>query len=251
MSNTAEKKIETKVAEEEGGAAEADICCANCGIAGVDDIKLEECGGRQSVRYCSNKCRELHREQHEGECNNRKALLHDRKLFTQPDINHLGECPICFLPMPLDESKSIFWSCCSEMICKGCDYANDINNGGDRCPFCRETVLDHEGFQKRLVKRVKANDPAALRHLGGMCYEEGDYDGAFEYLAKAAELGDLMAHYNLGYMYEKGEGVEEDEEKAVYYYEKAAIGGHPFARHNLACIEGRNGNIERSVGTSI
>jgi TPR repeat protein len=33
----------------------------------------------------------------------------------------------------------------------------------------------------------------------------------------------------------------------VYYWETAAIGGHPWARHNLAVIEKRIGNIERAV----
>jgi hypothetical protein len=104
------------------------MCCANCGIAEVDDIKLEECTDCDLVKYCSDKCkcREEHREQHEEECKNRKALLHDRKLFTQPDETHLGECPICFLPLPIDLSKSMFRTCCSESICKGCVYANMI-----------------------------------------------------------------------------------------------------------------------------
>ncbi len=97
------------------------------------------------------------------------------------------------------------------------------------------------------MKRAKANDPAALRQIGYKCYDEGDYDGAFEYYSKAAELGNADAHYRLGNMYGEGEGVEKDEEKAVYHYEKAAIGGHPNARNNLACIEGNNGRMERSV----
>ena len=48
-------------------------------------------------------------------------------------------------------------------------------------------------------------------------------------------------------MYHEGEGVEKDEEKAAYHWEKAAIGGHPQARYNLGSIEEENGNIERSV----
>jgi TPR repeat protein len=48
-------------------------------------------------------------------------------------------------------------------------------------------------------------------------------------------------------MYRKGRGVEKDEEKSVYHYEKAAIEGHPIARHMLAWVEEINGNIERSV----
>jgi len=33
----------------------------------------------------------------------------------------------------------------------------------------------------------------------------------------------------------------------VYHYEKAAIGGNPYARHNLAIIEYKNGRTERAV----
>jgi tetratricopeptide (TPR) repeat protein len=233
---------------------EADVCCANCGAAEVDDIKkLEECTDCDLVKYCSENCRENHRPEHVGECANRKALLHDRKLFTQPDETHLGECPLCFLPLPLDPENYAFHTCCSEIICKGCLYANYKSNLHDemkamRCPFCREpgTGDDKEG-NKMLTKRVEANDPAALSHKGWKCYDKGDYDASFEYYIKAAELGDLNAHYHLGLMYMNGEGVEKDEEKAVYHYEKAAIGGHPFARYNLACIENDNDHIERSV----
>ena len=57
----------------------------------------------------------------------------------------------------------------------------------------------------------------------------------------------MDSHYQLGILYWNGKGVEKDEEKAIYHYEKAAIGGHPIARHNLDCNEGRNGNIERAV----
>jgi hypothetical protein len=229
---------------------EADVC-ANCGAAEVDDIKLEICDGCDLVKYCSDNCREEHREKHEEECKNRKALLHDRKLFTQPDETHLGECPLCFLPLPLDKRKYGFYSCCSETICRGCVYANLMANIHDEmkarsCPFCREVAKTDED-RKRLMKRIKANDPAALRHVGLERYEERDYDGAFEYLTKAAELGDLMAHCQLGFMYALGRCVEKDEEKEVYHYEKAAIGGHPTARYNLACFEARNGRMERSV----
>ena len=227
--------------------AEADICCANCGAVEVDDIKLVECDGCDLVKYCGDKCKEEHREQHEEECKERVKELHDRKLFAQPDEIHLGECPLCFLPMPIHKRKSMYYSCCSEAICQGCIVANYRSNGDQRCPFCREPRPDKREFHKRLVKRVKANDPAALRHLGGNCYNEGDYDGAFEYFTKAAEWGNTDAHYRLGNRHYKGIGVDEDKEKVVYHWEKAAIGGHPDARHNLATIEEEHGNMERAV----
>ena len=45
--------------------------------------------------------------------------MHGKQLFTQPDISYHGECPICFLPLPIDESKSTMMSCCSKYICNG------------------------------------------------------------------------------------------------------------------------------------
>jgi tetratricopeptide (TPR) repeat protein len=249
MSNTAKEETEAK--EEEGGTADKNVC-VNCGIAAVDIIKLEECTDCDLVKYCSDKCREEHREQHEEHCKKRKAELHDKELFTQPDETHLGECPLCFLPMPIDPRKFAFYSCCSEIICKGCVYANYKSNGYDEmkarsCPFCREPRPEKGGEHKRMMKRIKAKDPAALNQMGGKFHIEGDYNGALEYYTKAAELGNAFAHYTLGNMYGEGEGVEKDEEKEVYHFERAAICGHPTARYNLGCHEGINGRVERAV----
>ncbi len=221
--------------------------CAKCGIAGVDDIQLEECDGCDLVLCGSDKCREEYREQHEEECQRRAEELHDRKLFRKPDVSHEGECPICFLPMPLDPTKTAFYSCCSQMICIGCDYANWKSSGRNRCPFCRESTVNNEEHRKRMMKRMKANDPAALCQMGTARYKEGDYDIAAKYWTKAAELGNVEAHYQLSTAYAAGKGVEKDEEKEVYHLEKAAIGGHPEARHNIGCVEEENGNTERAV----
>ena len=75
-------------------------------------------------------------------------------------------------------------------------------------------------------------------------FYEGDHDSSFEYLTKASELDDSEAHFRLGMMYYEGEGVEKDDEKSNYHWEKAAIGGHPIARYNLAGIDEENGNIK-------
>ena len=230
-----------------------EVCCANCGIAPVDDIKLKICcDDCDLVKYCSNKCRENHREQHEEDCKKRKAELRDKELFEQPDGSHLGECPICFLPMPLDPQKSTFCSGCCKLVCDGCVYANFQSSGRWMCPFCREpTVNGREENIKRVMKRVKVNDPNALTQIGIRRSEEGDYDKAFEYWTKAAELGDARAHDILGVMYYEGEGVKKDEAKGIHHWEKAAIGGHPRARYNLAYHDQKNGNIERAVKHAI
>jgi len=52
-------------------------------------------------------------------------------------------------------------------------------------------------------------------------------------------------------MYWMGQFVEKDEDKAAYHWEKAAIGGHPQARHELAVMEARNGNMDVGVNAII
>ncbi len=232
----------------DGGKSSDDVmCCASCGIAGVDDVKLMECdGGCDLVKYCSDACQKIHREQHEEECKK------DKMLFTQPDESYMGECPICCLPLSIDESKSTIMPCCCKIICNGCQYANkrreDEAGLENRCAFCREPLAKSKEAQKKnMMERVKKNDPDAMRFMGRNCIDKRDYETAFEYLTKAAELGNAGAHHYLSTMYFNGEGVEKDMEKAVHHWEEAAIGGHPFARHNLGIYEANNGRFERAA----
>jgi len=227
-------------------------CCASCGKAEVDDVKLKMCTGCNLVRYCSVECQKNHRKQHKKACKERMSEIREDHLFTQPEESHLGECPICCLPLPIDTEKSMVNSCCCKRICLGCDHANTLRefDGGleHKCPYCREQVpkTDDE-IDQNYMKRVKANDPVAIFHMGSKCLDEGDYEGAFEYYSKAAALGNMMAHYNLSCLYHDGEGVEKDINKKVYHLEEAAIGGHPQARYNLGLYEGRGERIDRMV----
>jgi TPR repeat protein len=50
----------------------------------------------------------------------------------------------------------------------------------------------------------------------------------------AAELGHPMAQYNLGCMYDNGDGVRKNAREAVRYYELAAAQSHCDAEYNLA-----------------
>ena len=65
---------------------------------------------------------------------------------------------------------------------------------------------------------------------------------------EAAELGDVLAHYQLSCSYEFGNDVvEKNEKRRVHHLERAAIGGYPSASHNLGVIEIENGRYERAV----
>jgi tetratricopeptide (TPR) repeat protein len=224
------------------------MCCASCGVGEVDDIKLKTCDDCKSIRYCSDECQRDHRPQHERECEKRAAELRDEILFKQPESGLWGDCPICFLPLALDPKKSTMMACCSKIICVGCHDANNIREmEQSKCPFCRHPLpKSEEESDRNRMKRVEANDPVALREVGIRRGREGDYKSAFEFLSKAAELGDIAANYELSIMYHTGEGVEKDEKKKMYHLEVAAIGGHDLARYNLGAIELKNGRYERA-----
>ena len=52
----------------------------------------------------------------------------------------------------------------------------------------------------------------------------------------AAEQGNARAQYNLGVMYNQGEGVPEDKAEAARWYRLAAEQGHTGAQYNLGVM---------------
>ena len=226
------------------------ISCASCGKSILDDDNFTVCADCKYVQYCSDECQQYHRPLHEAECKERVA--EDEILFRQPESSHMGDCPICFVPMPINEDKRSLFSCCGKTMCQACALADKLSQQWHRqvriCPFCRHPIpKTEEEFDNNLRKRVEANDPTALGQMGKKNFDKGEHDAALEYLSKAAELGDADAHYELSNMYSEGQGVEKDETKRMYHLKEAAVAGHAPARHNLGCHEGRNDRLERAV----
>jgi len=229
------------------------VVCANCGKEG-DNLKA--CAACKLVKYCNRECQIAHRPQHKKECKKRAAELHDEQLFRQPPPAE--DCPICFQRLPTLDNGSRYYACCGKEICSGCNYAPVYDNQGNevdnqKCPFCRIPWLDSdEELVERYEKRVKAGDAEATCRIGcyyrdGECGLPQDYDKAFELLHRAAELGNADANGSIGYAYQCGEGMEVDKEKAIYYYEQAAMGGCVIARYNLGIEENDAGNIDRAI----
>eukprot|EP00985_Skeletonema_marinoi_P006763 scaffold2956_cov91-Skeletonema_marinoi.AAC.1 len=193
-----------------------------------------------------------HRPQHKKECKKRAAELRDEILFKQPESSYEGDCPICCLPISLDQPRSTMMTCCSKIICNGCVYSFEERMFEESleqtCPFCRHHAPKSEDEEiSNVMKRVKANDPVAMVQMSLLLYRSGSYDDAFRYVKKAAELGDAAGHYHLAIFYYEGQCVEKDEKKELYHLEQAAIGGNPSARYNLGIEEEGNGRMDRAV----
>jgi TPR repeat protein len=75
----------------------------------------------------------------------------------------------------------------------------------------------------------------------GLMYNNGqgvrqDYAAAMSWYRKAAEQGHVAAQTNLGVMYDNGQGVPQDYAAAMSWWRKAAEQGHASAQYNLALM---------------
>ena len=67
-------------------------------------------------------------------------------------------------------------------------------------------------------------------------YQAGNYEQAFHLWQPLAQQGDAEAQFNLGVMYENGQGVTQDYRQAAAWYQKAANQGHAKAQYNLGVM---------------
>ena len=140
------------------------------------------------VKYCNAKCQRNHWPMHKAACKLRAAELRDEALFKDPPAKE--DCPICFLPMPLNiiscislpsatissvpireyaeaneelarKAMSNYYSCCGKSICGGCIYSFRESGNDAKCPFCnsdRAKKTDEDRVEE-LMKRVEAKMP--------------------------------------------------------------------------------------------
>ena len=76
---------------------------------------------------------------------------------------------------------------------------------------------------------------------------------AMRWYRKAADQGNAIAQYNLGWMYENGRGVVQDDAEAMQWYRKAADQGYAAAQYNIGysvcqCLVCRETRILREYG---
>ena len=63
-----------------------------------------------------------------------------------------------------------------------------------------------------------------------------NYQNTIKEWRSSADQGDSEAQYNLGWMYDKGDGVLKDYKQAVKWYQKATDQGYADAQYNLGAM---------------
>jgi TPR repeat protein len=71
---------------------------------------------------------------------------------------------------------------------------------------------------------------------GVLAFQRGDYPTALREFRLAADQGDASAQFNLGTMYDNGQGVPQDYAQAMQWYRRAANQGEPRAQTNLGSM---------------
>lgn len=79
-------------------------------------------------------------------------------------------------------------------------------------------------------------NPVIGNYKGYAEFKMGHYDNARAIWEALDEKGNGQAGFNLGILYEDGLGVEQDNQKAIEYYEKAATAGSGKAQYRLGLL---------------
>jgi len=78
-------------------------------------------------------------------------------------------------------------------------------------------------------------------------YEQGNYQQAYEQFTLLAQQDNLEAQYNLAFMYFGGDGIAQDDVKAVFWFEKAAKLAHAGAQDTLAYMHLNGRGLDTSL----
>ena len=149
---------------------------------------------------------------------------------------------------PVVESESTMSA--SEMYDKGDDYYQS-GNYTEAVKWYRkgDDYYESENYTEAVKWYRKAADQgyATAQCNLGYCYEKGEgvtksYTEAVKWYRKAADQGNIYAQNNLGYCYDMGNGVTQSYTEAVKWYRKSADQGHAGAQCSLGyCYEKGNG----------
>ena len=148
------------------------------------------------------------------------------------------DCAICFVPFSRLLSEAHYQACCGKEICMACVASIDLT-----CPFCREpNPTSKEEYLCQLQTRCLKNDPYALalmgagHQIGGLGAPKDDLK-ALDCYIRAVEIGSSAACTKIGIIYDKGNGVAVDKERAALFQRTGALRGDIYARHLIGSYE--------------
>ena len=255
-----------------------DMLCAFCDKVITDDEEVITCGCCEAAIYCRRKCQKSHWSTHQRDCELRSVVLQDDLLFQQPAKTHLGDCPLCCLPIPVLEcydggsfllnERNFYklYPCCMKIVCHGCISARSLVERSvgisPNCPFCSRSFTSMEKGLELIKTEAEEGNALAICEYGDYVQRVGSYNGVTRNLGddgrhfesyddwmRAAAMGSIQAHFALSAAFHHDMYGYDDADVGVSrnHAARAAIAGHPVARFNLGVMEKSEGNRDRAV----
>lgn len=111
--------------------------------------------------------------------------------------------------------------------------------------FGTETgTADFDKAEAAFQAAADAGVADAWYYLGRIAYQRSDYEAAAAFFETGAEQGSELARFNLGILYENGEGPEEDYAKAQALFQEAVDHGCIEANCGLGDLYQNGGGVE-------
>ncbi|KAI8377338.1 hypothetical protein BD560DRAFT_390814 [Blakeslea trispora] len=85
-------------------------------------------------------------------------------------------------------------------------------------------------------KSAEGGFPDAQAALGSRLVSEENYTEGIEWLERAVQVGNSRAHVQLGILYDKGEGVEQNNDMALLHYKAAVENNNHAAQYILGLV---------------
>ena len=116
--------------------------------------------------------------------------------------------------------------------------------------FCRLRRLVLAIFAVAALAGIASPGDAAAQsalHRGEAAMARQDYPAAAVLLSPLAQAGNRDAQASLGYLYEIGRGVPQDQTQAALWYRRAADQGQPFAQYQLGLLYDKGHGVPQDV----
>jgi len=159
------------------------------------------------------------------------------------------ECPICFIPLPIDDKSTCYRPCCGKIICKGCiadqiqmfirdsgdEMQEEMIKALDQCMFCRTNMYGKSDELNRAA--AENNRPEGMFRVGQLYLADEKKQEGIKWLKRATVLGCGKAAEKIGDLHLEDENSDIHETQACFYFNKAAELGRVQAYVKLGNIE--------------
>ena len=109
--------------------------------------------------------------------------------------------------------------------------------------------MDSDLEEEWLKRAAEGGDGIGQCNYGALLFSQGKHEDAVTWWKKAAENGNVRAHYNLGVAYENGEGVNRNLNDAIDHYAQSARNGDTkgLTASGLFLIKGQHPVMGRNI----